>query len=191
MSQKYQCDFLESRICHKIPFPCNKLGKCANKSDAKVELDGIHFETRFSFRDNKNSLEYVKLTASPLFDQLMKELEFEILKRKRNDKPIPRTRLSIYSGHESTINKILGGFKADDFNILFPPYNANVIIELWKSKISDNYKIRIFNNGRILKVLPIEGYKKPWCDLSECDYKVYSKYIYSLIPKNYTAECLV
>ncbi|OLY83229.1 Counting factor 60 [Smittium mucronatum] len=183
-----QQDILQTRVCHQFKLPCNKLGQCATPSDAKLELNNLHFEVKYKKRDSRFSPQLVRFAVGPFFSQILQELNSAILLHKKRN----AVRMSIYSCHDDTITNILGGLRADDFNFLWPPFNANIFIELWKNRSTGKFSIRIFNSGRILKVLgATQGDPSPWCDFNSCNFNSFSEYIKSIIPANLKAECAV
>ncbi|OMJ26129.1 2-phosphoxylose phosphatase 1 [Smittium culicis] len=189
-SRVYQNDILQARVCENIKLPCNKLGQCATQSDADLQLSNVHYEVKFKRRDSVYSHDYERYAAGPLLGQLLSELNSVIsTKNKCNQKKLnSKLRMSIYSGHDDTMSNFVAGLMADDFGMLWPSYNANAIIELWKSKSNGKYKIRIIYNGQILKVLSADGGPKSWCDFNGCDFDSYTKYINAMTP-NLTSEC--
>ena len=87
-----------------------------------------------------------------------------ITERHQDGKSVERHRFRYYSAHDSTLNSLLIALDLEHKNHLWPPFGADLIIELWskpaksaatsspKSK-SENYYIKIFYCGE-----PVEHY---------------------------------
>lgn len=65
------------------------------------------------------------------------------------DQKVDSEKLFYYSAHDTTINGILLGLDLVDENHRWPPFAANIVIELWKDKDCDtkdldNYFIRLY-----------------------------------------------
>ncbi|OLY80191.1 Counting factor 60 [Smittium mucronatum] len=113
-SRQYQSDLLQTRVCHNLPLPCNKLGQCATASDAALELNDTQFEVKYRRRDSQFSPELDRITAGLLFAQVLQDLNTAIASLKKCN----RVRMNIYSAHDDTMSTILAGLHADDFNML-------------------------------------------------------------------------
>ncbi|OLY82560.1 Counting factor 60 [Smittium mucronatum] len=187
-SRVYQSDLLQTRVCQNLPLPCNKLGQCATASDVTLELNNIQFEVKYTRRDSQYSPQFQRFASGPLFAQVLQELNSAIASQKKCN----RVRMSIYSGHDDTMSNIMAGLHADDFGMLWPSYDDNTLLELWKNKSTGKYSVRILNNGQILKVLGAnQGDSTPWCDFNGCDFDTFTNYMNSIIPANLAAECTV
>lgn len=66
-----------------------------------------------------------------------------------------RPRFRYYSAHDSTLNALLIAFNLEHENMLWPPFAADLIIEVWKENASktlnnkDDYYINIRYCGRV------------------------------------------
>ncbi|OLY79915.1 2-phosphoxylose phosphatase 1, partial [Smittium mucronatum] len=187
-SRVLQSDLLQTRVCQNLPLPCNKLGQCATASDVTLELNNIQFEVKYTRRDSQYSSQYQRYAAGPLFAQVLQELNSAIASQKKCN----RVRMSIYSGHDDTMSNIMAGLHADDFGMLWPSYDDNTLLELWKNKSTGKYSVRIINNGQILKVLGAkQGDSNPWCDFNGCDFNTFTNYMNNIIPADLASECAV
>ena len=85
-----------------------------------------------------------------------------ITERQHEGKSVERHRFRYYSAHDSTLNSLLIALDLEHKNHLWPPFGADLIIELWSkpakpndspAKLKSNYYIKIFYCGE-----PVEHY---------------------------------
>ncbi|KAF9901362.1 Acid phosphatase-like protein 2 [Lobosporangium transversale] len=165
-------DTVMPRICHKMPLQCNG-DKCVTSKAAKRILDNVHVQNTVMYRDGNGVLELLQLGIGPLASDIKQNL---LIAKEGNSK----VRLSFYSGHDTTIQPLLGMFDAEDQQ--WPPYASNIILELWKSSPGEHF-VRVLYNGEVLDV------KSNWCDLEWCPFDTFIKYLDRFILKDLMAKC--
>ncbi|KAJ1957397.1 hypothetical protein EC988_000849, partial [Linderina pennispora] len=175
-------DVLWSRHCHNMALPCmwqavNTTAACASVEDAKQAMRNAHFEWTLKYRDHLLSTQYLRCAIGAFLGTLHEQIQDHIAGK------IQGLRLALYSAHDSTVAAILGAFKASNRDILWPPYAANIAIELWKN-LGGNRVVRVMYNGQAL--LLQEG--QQWCDLGACPIDIYGAHLKHYIPANITAQ---
>ncbi|ORX96887.1 phosphoglycerate mutase-like protein [Basidiobolus meristosporus CBS 931.73] len=162
--------------CNNFPLPCNLNNKseCITNEMAVQSYVGNDFEATWTMRDSPLAAEANRLGIG-LF---LSELRQSILDSIKDCKKTP-AKMEIFSGHDTTVQPLLGVLKAEDFR--WPPYASNLIVEVWQEKRSDKAYIRILFNGEVLK--------SPVCDFSLCPLETFMKLADQYIPKNFVEEC--
>ena len=97
-------------------------------------------------------------------------------------------KMAVFSGHDSTVAPLLGAFQIG--NDRWPPFAANVTVEVLEDKSLNQHFVRTRYNGET-KQLPFcqgTGRHHPLhSDL--CSYETFMKRMDSLIPQDYAQEC--
>ncbi|KAJ1921728.1 hypothetical protein H4219_000461 [Mycoemilia scoparia] len=187
-------DTFQPRVCHNKPLPCTynpktnrrDLQPCVTREDADISLRNAFFHYIYQKRDSPNATKFVRLATGSFLNDLSIELK-EVAKggnSKSSKHDASKHRFSFYSGHDDTVSSLLGAFKADDKNMLWPPYRSNILVELWKKK-NGKHIIRVIYNGEVLTLQP--GHQ--WCNLEGCDLETFTNYLDSLVPQDLAKEC--
>ncbi|KAJ2505239.1 hypothetical protein GGF44_000792 [Coemansia sp. RSA 1694] len=179
-------DILQARHCHGVDLPCSDRAsisgkaapKCATAEDATQVLRNSHYEYAFKYRDHPLSHNYMRLAIGSLLGTLKDQMQDHI------DGKTGNLKFALYSGHDSTVMPLLAALQASNRNMLWPPYAANILFELWK-KNDGSRVVRVIYNGQVLKLQP----EFEWCDLNACSLDTFYKHLDEYIPENIVAEC--
>ncbi|ORX49787.1 phosphoglycerate mutase-like protein [Hesseltinella vesiculosa] len=180
-------DVLMTRVCHDKPLPCSinpitqkrEGSDCIQRNEANEIMNIGSLQYVWVNRDSPQATEIDKLSIGSFLYDLATEIRAAMVEHTLDHK------FSIYSAHDSSLGAILGSFNASDSQMLWPPYRSNMLIELWKQKYSNSYKIRVLYNGQTL----IVNTNDEWCDLNECDASTFLKRLDSFVPDNLLEAC--
>ncbi|KAH7047263.1 histidine phosphatase superfamily [Linnemannia elongata] len=178
-------DFVSPRVCHDHPQPCIKevKGGGGNEErcvDGKAVMEAMaelrSTESAAMLRDDKRSFELLKVGYGPFVGLVKKNVVAG--KEKEGGKGVV---LSLYAGHDITILPLLAVLESLDMR--WPPYAANLLIELWETPTQKKY-IRVLYNNRIVVT------KSNWCDLSWCPVQTFLEHLDKFLPgEDYLEKC--
>ncbi|OMJ23742.1 putative acid phosphatase [Smittium culicis] len=192
-SRAYYLDSIQGRICHDLPYACNKDRKCINDDMFNTFTADYTWETYFQKRLSPYSAEYNKLTAGLYLRDFKRDME-ELVRVNKNRKKCPNKkspRFYMYSAHDQTNHFVAYSLIAGALDSLAAPFSSNMYFEVWKNNTSGKLSVRAFYNNRILQVYGKDGSRtNPWCDFNSCDYDTFMNFLDSVIPQNPSVECL-
>ncbi|KAJ1916520.1 hypothetical protein H4219_003735 [Mycoemilia scoparia] len=193
---------------------------CVTAADAKQSLHNAFFSYIHVKRNSPVSYDYNRLSIGSFLADLVNELKTVIASSSSSSSSLEtqdgedhddsetdstnnvtsdatkkrhrKHKFSLYSAHDDTVSSLLGTFRADDKNILWPPYRSNMLFELWKLKGSTTtaaggkkYIVRVIYNGEVLTLQE----NNQWCDLNGCDLDTFIEYLNKYVPKDLAKEC--
>ena len=170
-SVQYFTDYLESRYCHGMPFPCSPdKTDCISDEEFARAVDYGDWEKYFYYGSNGMSRYVVGVFLGEILAQMKEHMQTGLPK------------YAFYSGHDDTISTLLGAFAFPDAKY-WPPYASNFIFELYQS--NGAWFVRILFNGKLQSI--DECSDPEMCPFDE---------FYNIVDKNalihdYKAECAV
>ncbi|KAK9767008.1 hypothetical protein K7432_003483 [Basidiobolus ranarum] len=170
-------DAFRPLACNNFPLPCslNNQSECITNEMAIQSYVGNDFEAAWTMRDSPLSHEANRLGIGLFLAELRQSLRNSIDKSKKSP-----AKIEIFSGHDTTVQPLLGILKSDDFR--WPPYASSFIIELWQDKEGKAF-IRALFNGVALK--------SPVCDFNFCPMETFLKHIDDYVPRDILEECKI
>lgn len=125
-----------------------------------------------------STLELKRLRTGPLLDSINSHFH------ERMSNASSKTKLYIYSAHDTTIVNLLNSL--DIFDLQIPRYSSIVMMELHKTLDTNNYFISFsFRNDTQREPYKL---KLPICEL-DCPYEEFTKFVEPMIPQDWDAEC--
>ncbi|OMJ18382.1 Lysosomal acid phosphatase [Smittium culicis] len=192
-SRKYYYDNIQARICHGLPYACNKDGKCINDDIFITFKADYTTEVFFQKRLIAFSPEYNNLTSGLYLRDFKRDMD-QLVRLNKNRKKCPKKkspRFYMYSANDQTIHNVAYSLIAGALDSLAAPVSSNMYFEVWKNNTSGKLSVRVFYNNRILRVYGQDGSRtNPWCDFNSCDYDKFMQVLDTVIPQNPSSECL-
>ncbi|KAF9326637.1 hypothetical protein BG006_009953 [Podila minutissima] len=172
-------DTILPRVCHGQPLQCvqgdddDEEKECVTHDTATKILQNVATQTTEMYRDAKGIFEVLQLGIGPLAQEIKRNL----LAAKDNT---TKVLLNVYSGHDTTLSPLLG--MLDSADMRWPPYAANMLMELWKSG-SDEHFVRVIYNHKIVET------KSGWCDLSWCPLEKFTAHLDRFYVPDLAKQC--
>jgi acid phosphatase len=161
-------DVLRTRHCHGFALPVG-----ITEQDVHDVGHALNQEYRLLRRDLPQSKEINKLEQGAFLGELV-----DAMQQAMTGQHGPKLR--VYSGHDATVYGLLGNLESLDMN--WPPYAANIILELWRTTRKKEYVVRLLYNGRPLTC--------SWWDFSTpCAWSVFANHVESCIPRRFHECC--
>lgn len=137
-------DNLSAKLCHDKPLPCDisNSSLCVNESIAEDVFRRGLYEYSFIYRDNNNSL--TASTAS--FGLWVAELANNMRAAMSGGSPI-KYRHNV--AHDGSLSRLLSILQIDV--MVWPGMGSEVVFELWKSKSSGCWTLRVLWKGQVLR----------------------------------------
>jgi hypothetical protein len=85
----------------------------------------------------------------------------------------------LYSAHDTSMALILSGYQLLNADLGWPPYAANLVLELWQDSMM-NYYVRMVYNDQTVQL--------PGC-AKMCPFEIFQNLTEPLIPTNWDEEC--
>lgn len=181
-------DVLWARKCHGKKLPCSgqsneerKYQICASDQDADQANMNANFEWALKFRDHPLAKNLTRLAIGNFVGTLTEQIRSKIAGKEGDLK------FALYSGHDTTVAPLLGVLKADNYNMMWPPYASNIVFELWKEKRTGRHVVRVVYNGKTLKL----QHQHEWCNMESCPVEDFYKYLDGYIPSDIVTECAI
>ncbi|XP_021948129.1 prostatic acid phosphatase isoform X2 [Folsomia candida] len=143
-----------------------------------VHTDNFQYMYNLSMAIKSSTLELKRLRTGPLLDSINSHFH------ERMSNASSKTKLYIYSAHDTTIVNLLNSL--DIFDLQIPRYSSIVMMELHKTLDTNNYFISFsFRNDTQREPYKL---KLPICEL-DCPYEEFTKFVEPMIPQDWDAEC--
>ncbi|KAK9767186.1 hypothetical protein K7432_003185 [Basidiobolus ranarum] len=159
-------DSMRTRLCHNKPLPC-KNGKCVTKKMTDQLFRFIDQEYTYTHRDAK----LADQGNAVILGWFFRDIQERMVKASKNRHSSPP--LEIFSGHDDTVQGLLGLMRSKDMR--WPPLASNILFELWEKK-DRSYHVRVLFNGKVLKV------QNEWCNMNSCPLNRFIKFFASKLP---------
>ncbi|KAF9271767.1 Lysophosphatidic acid phosphatase type 6 [Mortierella antarctica] len=125
------------------------------------------------YRDAEGIFEVLQLGIGPLAQEIKRNL---VAAKDGTTKVL----LSVYSGHDTTLSPLLG--MLDSADMRWPPYAANMLMELWKSGSGEHF-VRVIYNHKVVET------KSGWCDLSWCPLEKFTVHLDRFYVPDLAKQC--
>ncbi|ORX88855.1 phosphoglycerate mutase-like protein [Basidiobolus meristosporus CBS 931.73] len=169
-------DAFRPLTCNNYPLPCSldNSNQCISDEMAVRSFVGNDFEAAWTMRDSPLSHEANRLGIGLFLSELRRSIHNSLGKGLKSP-----AKMEIFSGHDTTVQPILGVLRADDFR--WPPYASSLIFELWQDKHTGAAFLRVLYNGDVLR--------SPVCDFNLCPLETFLSQIDHYIPLDILTEC--
>ncbi|KAF9312711.1 Lysophosphatidic acid phosphatase type 6 [Podila horticola] len=173
-------DTILPRVCHGQPLQCGKSDdkndeeeECVTRDTATKILENVAIETTEMYRDAEGIFEVLQLGIGPL----AQEIKHNLVAAKDGT---TKVLLNVYSGHDTTLSPLLGMLDSQD--VRWPPYAANMLVELWKADSGEHF-VRVIYNHKVVET------KSGWCDLSWCPLDKFTAHLDRFYVADLFKEC--